>query len=93
MGWKDTAIGRSIAGKQHVRTPEEKALVRRLDLVLMVFGFASQGVLSFLLVSAVRLHEPSLTSSWTSSHQVSGPNQHQQCLHQRDEGGPGPLWE
>lgn len=30
--------------KKHVRTSAEKALVRRLDLVLMVFGFASQGM-------------------------------------------------
>ncbi|KAK4209210.1 major facilitator superfamily domain-containing protein [Rhypophila decipiens] len=42
MSWKDTALGRSIVGKKHVRTPEERALVRRLDIVFMGFGFASQ---------------------------------------------------
>ncbi|KAK3318729.1 major facilitator superfamily transporter [Apodospora peruviana] len=42
MGWKDTALGRLAIAKKHHRTPEERALVRRLDLFLMTFGFASQ---------------------------------------------------
>ena len=48
MGWKDTSLGKWASSKKQDRTPEERALVRRLDLFLMTFGFASQG--NYLLV-------------------------------------------
>lgn len=47
-----------------IRSPEEKALVRRLDMFLMTFGCLSQGALGY------RLH-PQLEISKTDFHQLS----------------------
>jgi hypothetical protein len=53
MGWKQR-FGQLAIAKKHDRTPEERALVRRLDIFLMTFGFVSQGLSTVDIQHAVR---------------------------------------
>jgi hypothetical protein len=64
-----------------IRSPEEKALVRRLDMFLMTFGCLSQGVLGYKLLS--RLGISKLTEV---SYQISRSTEYQQCVRIWHEG-------
>lgn len=72
---------RRNASNVDIRSPEEKALVRRLDIFLMTFGCISQGALGYPSNS---LGPAKLTSV---SYQISRSTKYQQCLRIWHEGG------
>jgi hypothetical protein len=74
---------RRNASNIDVRSPEEKALVRRLDIFLMTFGCISQGAFRWVNPSD-SLRSAKLTSV---SYQISRSTKYQQCLRIWHEGG------
>lgn len=62
-------LNRLPTATKHVRSPDEKSLVRRLDIFLMTFGCISQGKVSMLQAVTPLLIR--------SSHQVPGPAEYQ----------------